>query len=272
MSGFLNTFCERIMNPNIVDVILNYNSRQKKFIKHIFIEGNDDIKFYSSFIHKKINVDKEQIGYLNCGGKKNVINSLEYFINNKYRINNCYFIVDKDYDSQYNNPNINSKLSTTKYYSIENYCFTPKNLSKIFDAFKFQDVEKELYQESFDKYINNIIDFEAIMFIKQNYGLKIGLEFEELEQNFYISNFIPCFNEIFTNKIKKIISEFDEKEFKLFYRKNEDLKKNFLLIRGHDLELFFDLIMMDFSINTTLNNILTNKEINKDFEIEIILK
>lgn len=272
MANFFNSFQERIINPNIVDVILNYSSNRNHFKKHCFIEGIDDKKFYSSFLYKILNVDEKEVCFINCGCKHNVKNSLEYFVNNKNRINNCYFIVDRDYDTISNDSIMKSKLTITKYYSIENYYFVPENMMQILQMSKLQHIEIDLFKKKFKEYIDLIIDFETIMLMNSKYNINANLEFVELKENLYINNFAPVLMKNFSQKICEIIKTFNVQKTNIFNDEKETLRNNFLYIRGHDLELFFDLFMESLFVDIKLKDIIKNKEMNKIIKIEIDLK
>ncbi|WP_099367466.1 DUF4435 domain-containing protein [Sphingobacterium sp. 1.A.4] len=99
-------------------------------IRFCFVEGHEDILFYSQFLEKYFN--EENLKFINCNGKKNVLdnyNALNWSFYDKKRV---LFFIDKDFDEYIlAKRTIDSNIYITDHYSIENY-LTDENVLKKF--------------------------------------------------------------------------------------------------------------------------------------------
>ena len=93
-----------------------------------FVEGNEDISFYSQFIERH---KENELKFIVCNGKENVIdnyNNLSWSFYDKKRV---LFFIDKDFDDYIGNALINDEnVFVTELYSIENYLVNEITLRK----------------------------------------------------------------------------------------------------------------------------------------------
>lgn len=113
-----------------------------------FFEGIGDKKYY---FKKMENLLKKEYGYLECGGKENVIKVMEKIKKNHNAKLPLYYFVDKDFDDKYNIEG----LYETPVYSIENFYIFEKSFIKILiTEFNLNPNESEKIREEFE----NVID------------------------------------------------------------------------------------------------------------------
>jgi hypothetical protein len=83
-----------------------------------FVEGNEDISFYS----KHLETAFENVRYVVCHGKKNVLDNYKNLNWQFYDKKRVIFFIDKDYDDYISEAIVNDdNIFITDYYSIENY-------------------------------------------------------------------------------------------------------------------------------------------------------
>lgn len=275
MKDFLNAFLQKKIEPSLVNIIQEYYSCPKHYKRYIFVEGEIDRKFYSKFLYKKISCNKNEVYFLICKKKESVILSENYFIRkDNYKIENMFFIVDRDYDllMPYQNYNV-KKVSMTKYYSVENYLFTETNIDKVLNYLCLQQYEKEIFTKNLNEFIIGSASYQALSSLKIKKGFVIPISFNLLTaDSFYFNQYDIFFDEHFLRKIEEIEKKLVGKEIALYEEEVSKMKNNYLYMRGHDFELFFDKIMECFKINSSLRSLLEDDELIKKLEIELLLK
>lgn len=275
MANFFSDFCKAVNQPTVMSSYLSYLFEKKNFKKFCFVEGIADSSFYSYILYKKINVDKKSIKYISCGNKDNVIQTLRYFNNKeKENLNNLYFIIDKDYDYQkYMISNDLNKLSFTKYYSIENYLFEEYNLNKVLSFLNLQDCENELFKSLLNDFIGKVLLYEALNLYIVSLDLSKPMELQDIsEKDIQINDNKVIIKENILDSVSKIISDLNNENFKKYNEKLKYLEKNNLSIRGHDLELFFDILLKYFRIKSNLSCLMKNKQLIESLEIDLDIK
>jgi hypothetical protein len=109
-------------NRKIV-VIHEFKMRYKKECNTIygFVEGKDDIDFYTGFIEKYLPNDSWKVELWQVGGKKNVIEIYSNFNWNNYIKEQVIFFIDRDLSKFVNEKDIEDQnIYITDGYSIEN--------------------------------------------------------------------------------------------------------------------------------------------------------
>lgn len=242
---FLEHFIKDVENPEIGSAILEYASvkSSKSFVG--FVEGFLDRKIFKIKSPGILNIDVTKLHIIVCGCKKNVT-KLPTHIKEKYEKDKekpkCFFIVDHDYDGA--SAITFGIVSVLPCYSIENYFFKKNNLLCILNYFEFNDENKSLFQESFKKFINDILCYETLLKLKVLKYHEIGMN--EIKKILECGEFNgKCFSidKEFDNMCLKIYNSFIKKDIKyksIYEKYYEELSNNLEMIRGHDFELFMN--------------------------------
>ena len=118
--SLLDTLDKKILSPaaSYIKILSQYKTDNDTLF--CFVEGIEDISFYSQFIERVRH--SNEIKYIVCNGKENVIdnyNNLDWKFYDKKRV---LFFIDKDFDDYIGNELIKDEnVYITDLYSIENY-------------------------------------------------------------------------------------------------------------------------------------------------------
>lgn len=86
---------------------------------HLFFEGDEDPSYYVPYIRRMSG--SRILRTYNCGGKRNVISVREDIYNSGYKMDECLFFIDRDFDSYLGvQDNPDEFTYVTDSYSIEN--------------------------------------------------------------------------------------------------------------------------------------------------------
>jgi len=150
---------ESINRPesSYIKFLTQYSSNNQ--IKFCFVEGHEDILFYSQFLEKYIT--EENLKFINCNGKKNVINNYEALNWDFYDKKRALFFIDKDFDEYtMTKKTMDTNIYITDHYSIENY-LTDENVLKKFIIHHCQIDDEiiinslvEKFKQTYNKYKN----------------------------------------------------------------------------------------------------------------------
>src|SRR5690606_23160257 len=150
---------ESINRPesSYIKFLTQYSSNNQ--IKFCFVEGHEDILFYSQFLEKYIT--EENLKFINCNGKKNVINNYEALNWHFYDKKRALFFIDKDFDEYtMTKKTMDTNIYITDHYSIENY-LTDENVLKKFIIHHCQIDDEiiinslvEKFKQTYNKYKN----------------------------------------------------------------------------------------------------------------------
>lgn len=271
--SFYDGYVSQVKNKIIGGVALEYFTKYSHFNSFVFVEGLTDVIFYNLIVKEKIG---NNVSFIKCGGKENVIYFSNFLIrNNIEQRKDNHYIVDKDYTSLNKLKSLCAeKVSVTKHYGVENYAFEDENLDLILRNLNLLNEDVINVKESLKKFVKLIVDFETIISLSTNNEMHdIKLKAKELDENiiFVDENTIFLKKEM-QQRITSIISSFTKKQKKLFNRRREELFNNYLDLRGHDLELFFNKILTFYNKEEKLSVLLSNTEIISRLKIDFELK
>lgn len=126
--SLLDILDEKILTPaaSYIKILSQYKKDNNTIF--CFVEGNEDISFYSQFIER---YKENDLKFIVCNGKENVIdnyNSLSWSFYDKKRV---LFFMDKDFDDFIGNTLVlDDNIFVTELYSIENYLVNEVTLRK----------------------------------------------------------------------------------------------------------------------------------------------
>lgn len=271
---FVNQITDKDKKP-IGSIAFEFFSKFSHFNNFIFVEGMPDSEFYSIVLRDKL-INKK-LTFIACNGKSNVLKAHNYFEkNNRTIIKEKHYIVDKDYTGLTLQKYLadSKKISVTKYYSLENYFFESYNFDKVLNECGFPDLQKKAIMEKLNKFLEEIIDYETIVSMNTNNEIKehiIGIS--NLEDYVIVDkdNQIVVQDSL-KNKVNKIISSFNKKKKVKFKIRKKTLVSNYLDIRGHDLEMFFDKILIIYEKSRKFNELLSQKDLVTKMKIDIDFK
>lgn len=259
-NAFYDFFYSKSVDKNLTSVIYDFSSKRSSFKDIVFVEGLVDKNLYSKIVYKKLNARfKGDIGFIICGNKKNVIDMQNYLINNKcYKKNNYFHIVDRDYDGISKVSSLcKEKLTTTKFYSLESYILDKENCVKLLEYLNFTEESIVEYFKLFNKFCELILDFESLIAFQTINEFGFGIS-----KNYLSKDVIKIENDdvfILTdidNKFKNIYDKFDVKNKKMFLLLKEKLGRNYLFLRGHALEEFFNKYLEMNNMKKTMHELL----------------
>ena len=276
MNNFFDCFIEDVISPKLPKVFTEYVTKKNRYKKHVFIEGHGDRNFYSTFLHKRLNVYPGEVGYLVCDGKKGVIDICNYFrtnyslsVNDKAK----YFIVDRDYDGLSGHECLmKDKMTVTKYYSFECYTFESENLKALFDYVDFDEADIELSSMLIDSFVNQILTYEAILSLSVKKRITKVFTKELSSYDISISDDEIIIDSRFDNDINDFVRKLSDKEKDWLDNEKMMLRKNYLYIRGHDLELITNMIFSYLGSDYSLSNLLSNDKFVDKLKISLDLK
>lgn len=276
MNSFADYFKSYCLCPKLEKVYFEYLSNFKKVKYSVFVEGYLDKKFYNNALVKKLNCNLrgDVFSYV-CNGKSGVIEITNYLFNKNMitkHSNNIFNIVDRDFNCLKDfNCNLESKITLTKYYSLESYAFIKENMDIILTHLNLFDVEKQIFYENFRIYLDLILDYEALLKCSVNDGISY-ISVEVLDDAKISFNGNLMIDKKFKSIVESKIKNLSEETFKDFQLTRDLLSKNYLNYRGHDLEKYFDFMMKYFKINVKLHDILSLEDIVKKMDIDLDLK
>ncbi len=190
---------------------MKYQSFSNKYKRICFIEGKDDFIFYRGFFHKLIKEFPNNVGYVICENKRNVLTLAEFVLSDKLwsHVRESIFIVDKDYDSEHllkelYGEEVIKKVIILPCYSIENFYFNLVNLKILFlKIFKKEEVILNTFIEIMDDFYQKTMDYQILRMINTNYQYvyHIGNIVEG-----YIQNNQFILDDEFKRQVKKGIS------------------------------------------------------------------
>ena len=128
MSDFFEEFLEEVKIKDLGQVTTEYFLKYSIFDCFVFVEGLTDKAFYSCFLDTR--VKNKNLEFIVCQGKTKLFKTLDYLVGGNYfRNKEHYHIIDKDFDGirKYKG-SYGHKLTTTRFYSFENYAFTKENI------------------------------------------------------------------------------------------------------------------------------------------------
>ena len=275
MNDFFNAFISDIRYPKTPKVFTEYVAK-KRSKYHVFVEGHSDEKFYSTFIYKKINskIFPGDVAYIKCNGKKGVFEICDYLLKKFNAIKNDkskIFIVDRDYDGVLKcSEETKGRITMTKYYSFENYAFVPENLEVLLDEVVSKN-NKQLFKNLIDDFIEQISTYEAIqsLNVRQIIFKPINKKIEDYNVSIINNKFV--IDNSFNDEVLKLVDSFSEKEKKALVNEKEKLNKP-IYMRGHDLQLAFDLISKEIGNEKKLIDLLSNYKFVEKMNIVIDIK
>ena len=279
MNKFYDDFIANILENKFKSLGITTNeffSSVNSYKDFLFVEGDDDIPFYSAVLRNQI--QKEDTYFISCGGKPNVIKMFKYLEKNNYAMSKRkYFLVDKDFTGLDNCEEIiKNKFNVTKYYSIENYFFEEQNLMKVLKECKIYKLESKFILEKLKKYTEEILEYEAMVAtkIENNYIKdKILDDNKKLSDYIYINaNKELVLSSSIKLRIGEIKKQFNKKKKQTFNKWKKELEANYLYMKGHDLQLFFDKIMVIYKKEEELKNFILNEEFVSTLYIDYLLK
>lgn len=271
---FVNQITDKDKKP-IGSVAFEFFSKYSHFNNFIFVEGLTDSEFYSIVLRDKL-INRKST-FIACNGKSNVLKTHNYFEkNNRTILKEKHYIVDKDYTGLILQKYLvdSTKISVTKYYSLENYFFESSNFDKVLDECGFSDLQKKAIMEKLNKFIKEIIDYETIVSMNTNNEIEehiIGIS--NLEDYVIVDKDNQIIlQDYLKNKVNKIISSFNKKKKEKFKIRKNYLISNYLDIRGHDLEMFFDKILIIYDKSRKFNEFLSQKDLITQIKVDIDFK
>ena len=276
MNNFFDCFIEEIASPKLPKVYAEYVTKRNRYKKHVFIEGAGDKNFYSLFLYKRLNVYPGEVDYLKCDGKKGVIDICNLFkrncalsVSDKIK----YFIVDRDYDglSGYECM-LKEKLTITKYYSIENYMFEKENLDKLYDYLVLDETNAYLVEKLINSFVDQILTYEAIKSLKAKERITKVFVKELNDYDIAICDDEIIIDRQFDNDVNDFVNYLNDKEKTWLENEKMMLRKNYLYIKGHDLELIIDMIFDYLGLEYSLSNLLSNDKLVDKLKISLDLK
>ncbi len=284
MSRKFSEFWQNASKGQISAAYFEYNQVRGKYPYICFVEGNRDKHFYSFFLHDKLKCDKEDIYYIRCNSKNNVV-AFPYHLKDKYNIKikkykNYIFIVDRDYDSEILEieEDIRSRLTVLPCYSIENYLFYERNFQRVLQYLSLSR-RSEYIQDRFQQFIYTILEYEVLLWLKVNKYPFIDSQFDkandELEKVVIKKNedIIPRRFTTICSKVKQSFINSDANHRNLFYTKLNEFSKHPEYIRGHDLERYFDgLLKLEHKSMPNVGKIMSEEELIRQFDIDIDIK
>ena len=275
MEDFFSEFSENVMNNNSGRIIADFIAEYDKYDSFAFIEGLTDKGFYSIVLPLKINKAASSISFIICGGKKNVISSMNYLMNNNLFIKkNHYHIVDKDYNGIKNiKCYYPEKLTITRYYSFENYAFEDCNYDVLLSSVNLPKNDYSMLKNNLNDYIDQIMNYETLSSLNTNYLINVQLDSKHFSSRLKVDeNNIFKLDKDYLFYINYLIDRLDDKEKALFKSRKNKLLKDRLSIRGHDLEMYFNTLMEYYQKDITLNDLLSDENVVKKLKIQLNLK
>lgn len=250
--SLLDILDEKFLTPaaSYIKILSQYKKDEKTLF--CFVEGIEDVSFYSQFIER---YNEENVKYIICNGKENVIDNYKNLDWNFYNKKRVLFFIDKDFDDYIENELINDEnVFITDFYSVENYLVGEYTLEKfIIDNCLINDEEiikiaVSNFKIQHREYVNQIKMISAwMMYCRKN---KFNVNFNEIKISDLFSiddNGVLKKKDISTygGKFKYICNKtsssyFDISEIKRFYDKicSESQPQKF--IRGkYDLHFMF---------------------------------
>ena len=76
----------------------------------------------------------------------------------------------------------------------------------------------------------------------------------------------------FLSKVESITSMINEVQLEKYDNQKKEYLKNHFYMRGHDLELFFDLMIDLLQINTQLSKLLKDEALISDINVQLNLR
>jgi len=247
-----------------------------------FVEGHEDISFYHNYMERYF---ANNIRYIICNGKSNVIENYKTLNWNFYDKKRVLFFIDKDFDNYINEEIlIDENIFTTEHYSIENYLVDEVVLKKfISDNCNITNevVIKELINDFNIKHIDftsHLTKISAWMIYCRRNKFKVNFNDISLSDLFRIDSsgkFIKIKLDEFENHFDYICAKtktkhFDLKEIKIVYEEliSETNKKKFL--RGK-YELFFMFMFIKYIIEHVVPKLSNKvKEHNKSNDEKLL--
>lgn len=176
--SLLDILDHAISSPAASYIKLLSQYKKRSNIVFCFVEGNEDVSFYGRHLETAF----ENVRYVVCNGKKNVLDnykSLNWQFYDKKRV---LFFIDKDYDDYISEAIIKDEnIFITDYYSIENY---------LVDSYVLRKFINDNCAITDDKVIDDlVIDFELKHKDFMNHLTKISAWMIYCRQNRYQVNF-----------------------------------------------------------------------------------
>ncbi len=181
--SLLDILDQKILTPaaSYIKILSQYKVNDDTIF--CFVEGNEDVSFYSQFLERH---KQNDLKFIICNGKENVINNYKNLTWDFYDKKRILFFIDKDYDDYIENELINDEnVFVTQYYSIENYLVNDITLKKfIIDNFFItnEDIIKTLvnnFRIQHQEYINQLKKISAwMMYCRKN---KHKVNFNEIK-------------------------------------------------------------------------------------------
>ena len=264
---FTNKILNKKMNKSLGSVVVEYLAQASFSKDFIFVEGISDIDFYSA----KLSDNYVKPIFIGCCGKQNVISSLNYLMdqdlleskNHIHIIDHDYNVVDKE-QTKYCN-----YVFMTKFYSIENYLFIEDNLKIILKEYEISEEDINIIIKKLESFVSEIIDYETLKSLNTNHNIN-SVKIFPLNSALDLKNGYIIKKE-YKNEINSKISGFNVFESSTYLERKKELMKNYLLMNGHDLALFFNNhIAVFYNPNMTINNILSNKTLIKKLNVELV--
>lgn len=227
------------------------------------VEGEDDALYYRPRIQLKF----QNINFIPCYSKENVIYFRNYIIKNKYKPKyNIGFLLDRDYDLDKDIP---KDIYITPCYSIENFYCSKRAFRQILsDHFhihesdtKYNELNK-LSIKCYTKFIFAILDFHAWNICLREAGYKkvdlkhftsdyLSISAQKIQKRYTISD------------LKKRYTDAPAIDVATLYKKKSMLRKNpRCYLRGKDL-LNFTIIFIKYLIKRVNISIKNNNEDKK---------
>lgn len=215
-----------------------------------FVEGQEDIAFYSQYIERHYN---SEVKYIICYGKDNVLQNHQSIDWNSYCKKRLLFFVDKDFDEYIKQEiQIDENLYSTDFYSIENFLVDDYVLKKFIRDNCFISDERIIndligeFRIQRKKFISRLTKISAWMIYCRKNSFEVNFSDFKLSDMFKIDTNgnlkklkIPPYTSHFSYICNKTgTSHYDYKEIRKIYQTLllESEPKNY--IRGK-YELFF---------------------------------
>ncbi|SHE43398.1 DUF4435 domain-containing protein [Chryseobacterium takakiae] len=189
--SLLDILDEKVLSPaaSYIKIISQYKSDDNTIF--CFVEGIEDISFYSQFIERNI---ENELKFIVCNGKGNVIDNHKSLDWNFYSKKRILFFIDKDFDDYigqelYEDDNI----FITELYSIENYLVDEHTLRKfIIDNCLISDetiinLAVENFKIQHKEYIGQLKKISAWMMYCRKHNYKVNFNDIKISDLFFIN-------------------------------------------------------------------------------------